>query len=266
MRAIRNASGPGRAAGRAFTLVEVMLSTAILTTVVIVSTMYLISMTDSISSEMTQSSLEINGSRALTEIADAMTDSKVTDGRYVVPDATKPDEKDLISTWVRLKQPVDLSGASGLLDEYASDPFDIWGVRMPGSMFDQPGWVEYRFVPSVRPEDTLDETVLGDVNGDGVVSGTYTRGWLRRKWHGDTTHGASPNEDGRTQDLLWGILQAGTSPTFCGDIDGDTNADPIFKMDHDTQTLEINLWLYGRDGRARHVLHNARTRVVLRNQ
>ena len=125
--------GPGARRGdRGFTLLELMIGAGLLAIVVGVSTVYLAAMTDAVAYEMSQSALEMNAARTLNTIAD-----DIVDGRVFTIGPDEEDEPvemsaDFALSRVAFRQPVDLGGDVGLLDEYASDPFDIWGVRAPG--------------------------------------------------------------------------------------------------------------------------------------
>ena len=235
-----------------FTLIEVMMSTAILTVVLATTTFFLTSMTDSVSDEVSRGVLEMNGTRALANLADGFADVQIS-----AP--APPSGTDLSSSFVRVREPADLSGDGSLLDDIQAGNF--FGVRAPKPWGDAAGWLEYAFVS----QDTLDEAGLGDINGDGDTSDEFVRGWLVRKWHVDAEHGVG-TDGGLSQNLLWSVIQKETSPgNYGGDIDEDGNADPLFFMADGSKALTISIWIYGR-ARGKPVIHNVRTSVALRNQ
>ncbi len=245
--------GAGLSVGRpnapGFTLLEVMMVTAILTVVLGGTTAYLVTMSDSISSEMSQSVLEINAARTLSNLADELVDGYVSS-------PTPGAGSDLASSFVQIKQPADLSGDGSMLDEIAAG--NIYGVRTPWG--DESGYIEYRF--AAHPDAaraSLIEVAPNDINGDGDCDDVFVRGLLVREWNGTSRAPVA-------RSLLWDVLQVETSPgNYGGDIDGDGANDPIFHMAAGSKVLTMSVWLYGRDGR-RHILHNARTGVALPNQ
>ncbi len=240
----------GRANAPGFTLIEVMMVTAILAIVLGGTTAYLVSMSDSISSEMSQSVLEINGTRTLSTLVDRLADGFVSS-------PTPGAGSDLASSFIQIKQPADWMGGGDLTNEIEAG--NIFGVRAPWG--DESGYVEYRFVahPDAARATVSEVTLDYDINGDGDKDTVFVRGLLVREWNGTSRAPVARN-------LLWDVLQVETSPgNYGGDIDGDGTDDPIFHMAAGSKRLTMSVWLYGRDGR-RHIIHNARTSVALRNQ
>jgi hypothetical protein len=243
-----------------------MMVTAILAVVLGGTTAYLVSMSNSITSEMSQSVLEINGTRALDNLVDELLDGFVSS-------PTPGAGSDLASSFVQIKQPADLSRDGSLIDEFdASGNFNGWGVRAPWRRLEQPanytgppygeaGNFECRFVahPDAAKATVSEVTLDYDINGDTKKDAVFVRGLLVREWNGTTRAPLARN-------FLWDVLQVETGPgNYGGDIDGDGTDDPIFSMAAGSKVLTISVWLYGRDGR-RHIIHNARTSVALRNQ
>lgn len=222
--------------------------TAILAIVLGGTTAYLVSMSNSISSEMSQSVLEINGARTLSNLADELVDGYVFSPALPVAGSS-----------IQIKQPADWMGGGDLTNEIEAG--NIFGVRAPWG--DESGYVQYSFTPHPdAAKATVSEVTLDyDINRDGYKDDVFVRGLLVREYNGTSRAPLA-------RPLLWDVLQAETSPgNYGGDIDGDAAAtpDPIFSMASGSKVLTISVWLYGRDGR-RHIIQNVRTSVALRNQ
>ena len=231
----------GRAAG--FTLIEVMIVSAVMATILAGTMTVLISMTDTVSSETAQNVLEINSSRTLAAMAEAIVDGCITE-----PTLPAPGSLPVASWYIKVRRPVDIHVDGTVLDA-ASGAVEL-GVELGGTAYD--GYWLYSFVK--------EDDVSGDINGVGGDD-TFARGWLVRGWYDVSDAELRP-----PQKLLRGVLQVDRGGgDFRGDVSGDGVDDPIFQMSS-LNELTISVWVYERGKRNRPVLRNVSVRVVPRNQ
>jgi prepilin-type N-terminal cleavage/methylation domain-containing protein len=222
-----------------FTLIEMMIVTAITALVTIAIVSYMSTMNDVVSGETIQGAAEVNANRVVSDFAQDLTDA------CVISPTPLPFE----SYFVWFKKPI---------SPYISADAVVLGVNAPWS---GPGGQDGYYAFFFRATEYLYESSIGDINHDGDRIDVFARGKLVRRWH--TTSG---NQE-RDEDFLDNVVQVyqGGAKVWSGDITGDGADDPVFTMTAD-KILTISIWLYTIDVSGRPLLVHGTTRVVPRNQ
>lgn len=236
-----------RRSERGFTLLEVMIVTAVLSVVTMSLIMYLSALNDAVSGETLQGTLETNANRFVMTLADQLTDAYFT---YPPPEVTLPSPqytRPYKTYYVQFKNPVDIDGNGSVLDSNGNVEFGINIAGVGGN-----GWSYYYLAsePNVNRRIIRESILKQDLNGDGDKYDYFYRYRIMRYHY-------------RTSPYLY--RRDRVLDIILGDFDGDGSWDPIYTFES-SNLITISVWMFGQDINGRPIMVNARTQVLPRNQ
>lgn len=225
---------------RGFSLLEMMMVTAILSVVLIGVTMTLKGASDEVAVSIPETDLQTNSQRALRRLVEELTDALAgTANVTVAADGSS----------ISFRVPVDLeaswTGVGGNDPTYTPE----WGGRL-GSDERIGGLNTIAFrestVPGVSPlneSDIVDGGLNINMNteppADADETDSFAMGHLVFTYDPDPLVAGDEKVRQLTGD--W-VAQVAVGTAFGGDIDGDGNPDPLFGYNAATKTVDIDLW------------------------
>ncbi len=250
--------------GRGFTLLEVMMVTAILSVVLIGVTMTLKGASDEVAVSIPETDLQTNSQRALRRIVEELTDALAgTANVTVAADGSS----------ISFRVPVDIeaswTGVGGNPPTYTRE----WGARLGGAEASGGlNTIAFResTVPGVSPvneSDVVDGGLNINMNAEPLASrdetDIFAMGHLVFTY--DPNPAAAGDEIVRQLTGDW-VAQVAVGTAFGGDVDGDGNADPLFSYNAANNTVDIDLWgLRVIRQQRMPLMVNENTTVVLKN-
>ena len=246
---------------RGFTLLEMMMVSAILSVVLIGVTMTLKGASDEVAVSIPETDLQTNSQRALRRIVEELTDASASQVAFAAD-----------GSWISFRVPVDIeaswTGVGGNPPTYTPE----WGGRLGGDeRIGGLNTIAFResTVPGVSPlneSDVVDGGLNINMNTEGTLDETdiFAMGHLVFTYDPDPLVAGDEKVRQLTGD--W-VAQVAVGTDFGGDVDGDGNPDPLFAYDDTTKTVDIDLWGLRviRQQRIPLVV-NENTTVVLTNQ
>lgn len=251
-----NAKVSTAAGRRGFSLLEVLVATAIFSLIVLLVGMTFSSTGNMVAIEATRNELERSGQRVLEVMAAELRDSA-------------PVRATLLNggSGIRFEVPVDLDGDGTLLDAAGELEFGFLQGGAP-----QQGVIIYRFVQNVRGgvPDVLDEAAMNmRLNNDADMTDRFARGYLIR-----STQVLPGGPEVVSGTALTNPFIAQPDGNWGGDLTGNGMPDPIFSyvdaagnvVAGPTSRIRINLWFLDvGSGKFRHFVQT-QTCVGLRNR
>jgi prepilin-type N-terminal cleavage/methylation domain-containing protein len=237
MKMSATAKRPKRPEQKGFSLLEVMVAVGILSLIMLLVFASLKSTTDVSSMEHTRNRLDRKGAKALDLMCKELRSASVLgvsgDGTVLV-----------------FQVPADLDGNGTVLDKTGAPEFGIMDGGKPSA-----GRIAYQFFKNTAASvGTLNEATLRrDLNGDKDRLDVFERGRIMRA---TTVAGAQPRE-------LSGYYVVQPGGKWGGDITGDGNPDPIFRING--KQILIDLWMIATDPSGMQHLVRCQTSVQCRN-
>jgi prepilin-type N-terminal cleavage/methylation domain-containing protein len=233
--ATRNAAGRGQGG---FTLLEMMVAVGVLGLVLLMAFSTMKSTTDISSMESIRNEMDRSGAEAMAKMSAELKSASIL---------AMPADGSMLSFQI----PVDLDGSGTVLDKDGDCEFGIneLGVISNGS-------ISYSFVQNTKggnPEVLSEATLNRDLNNDGDKSDVFDRGRIERT-------STAPAARTRVLSGVWVIQPSGN---WGGDIDGDGNADPIFRTAG--KQVWMDIWMVAIDSSGTAHLVRCRTSLHLRN-
>jgi hypothetical protein len=215
-----------------------MVAVGILSLVLLMAFATLKSTTDVSTMEYTRNEMDRTGAKALETICAELKESSVLgvagDGTVLI-----------------FQVPADLDGNGTVLDKTGECEFGINDGGIPAT-----GAINFQFVQNASnmTGETISEPNLRrDLNGDGDMTDVFDRGRILR----------TTSLPGAKISTVSGFYVVQPSGNWGGDIDGDGNADPLFRMSG--KRVWVDLWMIATDQSGMQHLVRCQSSVQLRN-